>query len=63
MEKKILEEGKSDEDREKGGVRESQTLTYFPRVKTRCDSEFEPDSSGRLTFLSTAPSLTVTLLP
>lgn len=33
MEKKILEEGKSDEDREKGGVRESRTLTYFAPVK------------------------------
>lgn len=63
MEKRTLEEVKSDEDREKGGARESRTLTYFARAKTRCDGEFEPDSSGRLPFLNAAPSLTVTLLP
>lgn len=63
MQRKILEEGKSDGDGEKGGVRESRTLTNFAQVKTRCDCEFERDSSSRLPFLSAAPSLTVTLLP
>lgn len=47
----------------KRGLRESCTPTYFPWVKTRCDSEIELDSSSSLPLPGTAPSLPATLLP